>query len=136
MSSLIQVGSENLQPQISPLEIAVAVVLGNPQYEDCSQHGICRVDRLNDYEPCNCPHQMPAILKLGAKGIESLVFQIINMARETWEKHFGSDQFRIDACFCFSSEFMKSVNRPGTLCIEQGFYPLQKSEERIEILFQ
>ena len=105
MSILMHLSSEAICSKVNPMEIAVAVVLGNPRYEDCSQHGICRVDRLNEYEPCNCPHQLPAVIRLGDAGVESLVFQRNNMSQATFEKHFETSLFKIDTQFSFSKEF-------------------------------
>jgi len=136
MSILMHFSSEGVCPKINPMEIAVAVVLGNPQYEDCSQHGICRVDRFDDYIPCDCPHYLPAILRLSDTGMESLVFQRINISQATFEKHFESAGFRVDTMFRFSKEFQEDINWSGdAISIEPGFYPLRKSADKLEILF-
>lgn len=118
------------------LDIAVAVVLGNPKYEDCEQHGICRVERLHEFLPCACGHRAPALLRMSKFGPESMIFNKLSVGRDTYEKHFSGGGFRVESHFVFSETFLESLRLSGKQYrIAPGVYPILEHGGLIEILF-
>ncbi|MCC6280431.1 MAG: hypothetical protein IT262_07525 [Saprospiraceae bacterium] len=118
------------------VSISAIVVLGNPRYPDCSQHGICRID-TSATPNCGCRHQTKAWLSVPQPGVVRLVFEYAAMQEASVEYFFQNSHFLIDSGYLLPDSIMEKLGLPGELLlIEPGEYLISRYAGFLEITFQ
>jgi hypothetical protein len=117
--------------------LAANVVLGNPRFMDCSQHGICHIDPVNaDFKPCGCPNQAMAWVRRTASGRLCLSFMEAILRPEILDGFFENDLFLIENTFspsdllCSLLQLEKDQAR-----IEPGAYLITRRGAWLEVSF-
>jgi hypothetical protein len=120
-----------------PKVMAANVILGNPRYLDCLQHGICHIDPVNEtFVPCGCPNQAMAWVSIGANGHLHLSFLEQTLRPEVLHKFFSNPTFIIQETFVPNDNIGAFFGTNAeVLRILPGEYPMVRHNGRIEVSF-